>query len=152
LAKACPTPHVPAAGVSQELRCAEGLESCGVAVHVLSCVETMTGADGVATTTTFMWVSDMAPAREGLAKMANKAGRQRWKIENHGFNTRKNHGYSIKHGFGVTGHAWATTCSRRWPTSSASWPSRLTRCTSCPAGGRTRNLAGHHHCWRFSVR
>jgi|GEM_PF-3204455 len=78
----------------------------GVAVHVLSCVETATGADGVAATTTFMWVSDMPPSREGLAKMANKAGRQRWKIENQGFNTQKNHGYNIEHGFGVTGHTW----------------------------------------------
>jgi len=106
LAKAVPTTHVPVAGVSQELRCAGGLEHRGVAVHVLSCAETVTGADGVAATTTFMWVSDMNPAREGPAKMANKAGRQRWKIENQGFNTQKNHGYNIEHGFGVTGNAW----------------------------------------------
>ena len=26
-----------------------------------------------------------------------KAGRKRWKIENEGFNTQKNHGYEIHH-------------------------------------------------------
>lgn len=65
----------------------------------------MTDKDGVEQTTTFMWVSDLLPSQEGHAKMANQLGRQRWKIENQGFNTRKNHGYNIEHGFGATGHA-----------------------------------------------
>ena len=41
-----------------------------------------------------------------MARLANKAGRQRWKIENQGFNTQKNNGYNIEHGYGVKGHAW----------------------------------------------
>jgi len=106
LAKAKPEFHRTPEGASQELRCAEWLKHRDISVHVLRCVETKTGADGVAKTTTFLWVSNLLPSAEGLAAMANKAGRQRWKIENQGFNTQKNHGYFIERGFGVTKHAW----------------------------------------------
>lgn len=106
LAEAAPKSHRTAEGAFQELRCAEWLKHRDVTVHVLCCVETVAGADGVATSTTFLWVTNLLPSAEGLDKLANKAGRQRWKIENQGFNVQKNHGYNIEHGFGVTGHAW----------------------------------------------
>ncbi len=106
LAKAKPTLHVPESGVTQKLRCVEDLSHRGILNHVLSCEETVTVKDGTTGTTRFLWVTDLRPTHEGLAKLANKAGRQRWKIENQGFNTQKNNGYNIEHGYGVKGHAW----------------------------------------------
>lgn len=45
------------------------------------------------------WVTDLLISEENAVEMV-KAGRCRWKIENEGFNTLKNHGYHIEHNFG----------------------------------------------------
>lgn len=45
------------------------------------------------------WVTDMAIERDNVIHLV-KGGRARWKIENEGFNTLKNHGYHLEHNFG----------------------------------------------------
>lgn len=97
-------------GISQELRFVEGLwhqtESGRELCHVLSCSETASKPDGSPETTRFLWLTNIRPSIAGSETLANDACRQRWKIENQGFNMQKNHGSNIQHGYGVTGHAW----------------------------------------------
>ena len=45
------------------------------------------------------WVTDL-PLEEGNVEKVVRAARARWKIENEGFNTLKNHGYHLEHNFG----------------------------------------------------
>ena len=45
------------------------------------------------------WVTDLALEEAGIEKIV-RAARARWKIENEGFNTLKNHGYHLEHNFG----------------------------------------------------
>lgn len=45
------------------------------------------------------WVTDIPISRANVTQLV-KAGRARWKIENEGFNTLKNHGYHLEHNFG----------------------------------------------------
>jgi hypothetical protein len=50
------------------------------------------------------WVSDVEITAENVEKLVRGA-RSRWKIENEGFNTLKNHGYHLEHNFGH-GHTY----------------------------------------------
>lgn len=45
------------------------------------------------------WVTDIEVSEENVRELV-KGGRSRWKIENEGFNTLKNHGYHLEHNFG----------------------------------------------------
>ncbi len=45
----------------------------------------------------FAWVTNMTINRDTVRHVANKGGRQRWKIENQGFNTQKNAGMAMEH-------------------------------------------------------
>lgn len=45
------------------------------------------------------WVTDIPIDRDNVIQLV-KGGRARWKIENEGFNTLKNHGYHLEHNFG----------------------------------------------------
>ncbi len=45
------------------------------------------------------WVTDIEINKDNVAQIVT-GGRARWKIENEGFNTLKNHGYHLKHNFG----------------------------------------------------
>ena len=47
----------------------------------------------------FSWVSDIEITEQNVEKLVRGA-RARWKIENEGFNTLKNHGYHLEHNFG----------------------------------------------------
>ncbi len=49
------------------------------------------------------WVTDL-PIDEQNVQQIVRAGRSRWKIENEGFNTLKNHGYHLEHNFGHGKH------------------------------------------------
>jgi len=48
------------------------------------------------------WVTDLEVHKENVRELV-KGGRSRWKIENEGFNTLKNHGYHLELGL----RAWA---------------------------------------------
>jgi hypothetical protein len=47
----------------------------------------------------FSWVSDIEVSEHNVRELVRGA-RARWKIENEGFNTLKNHGYHLEHNFG----------------------------------------------------
>jgi len=98
--------HSPEEDVDQELRYVENLRHAGHINHVLQCKETKKDKYGLERTTGFLWVTNLRPSSEGPENLANDAGRQRWKIENQGFNSQKNGGINIEHGYGVTGYAW----------------------------------------------
>jgi hypothetical protein len=53
---------------------------------------------GEPVTTNYAWLSSLAITFENIIKLA-EVGRNRWKIENEGFNTQKNLGYSLAHKF-----------------------------------------------------
>lgn len=46
---------------------------------------------------TFLYLTNIKPTKSTVRALANGAGRQRWKIENQGFNMQKNGGYNLEH-------------------------------------------------------
>lgn len=76
-------------------------------VYWLSCTEKQTGyrkdEDGnkqpyKEQQTRFVWLTSIAPDSKSVWQIA-EGGRDRWKIENEGFNTQKNNGYALGHLF-----------------------------------------------------
>ena len=70
-------------------------------VHWLSCTESITGKDNegkeiTPATTRFVYLTSMEVDKNNVRDIAH-AGRNRWKIENEGFNTQKNGGYELEH-------------------------------------------------------
>ena len=53
----------------------------------------------------FYFLTDL-PVTKRSVKELSGAGRRRWAIENEGFNTRKNHGYSLGHRFSHNYQVW----------------------------------------------
>jgi hypothetical protein len=51
--------------------------------------------------TTFAWITDWTLTAENVILIAQRGGRNRWKIENEGFNTQKNGGYELEHVYGT---------------------------------------------------
>lgn len=45
----------------------------------------------------YLYLTNIKPTKSNAPVLANGAGRQRWKIENQGFNTQKNGGYNLEH-------------------------------------------------------
>ncbi|MBN1601582.1 MAG: hypothetical protein JW915_08240, partial [Chitinispirillaceae bacterium] len=45
----------------------------------------------------FLYITNVKPTKITVRSIANGAGRQRWKIENQGFNMQKNDGYNLEH-------------------------------------------------------
>lgn len=50
----------------------------------------------------FSWVTNITISGAGMATEMAGFGRLRWKIENEGFNTQKNHGYNLEHKYSRT--------------------------------------------------
>jgi len=63
--------------------------------HALECQETIDGQ-----TTTFAWITDLKINPRTIVAVATKGGRQRWHIENQGFNRQKNSGFNLEHVYG----------------------------------------------------
>jgi hypothetical protein len=63
--------------------------------HAIQCQETVDEQ-----TTTFAWVTSLNVSPRTVATVATKGGRQRWHIENQGFNRQKNSGFNLEHAFG----------------------------------------------------
>ncbi len=57
--------------------------------------------------TLWAWVTDLEVNRDTVVEVATKGGRQRWHIENQGFNTQKNSGLNLEHAYSH-GEQWAT--------------------------------------------
>ncbi len=63
--------------------------------HALQCEETVAGQ-----TTRFAWITRLKLNARTVEEVASKGGRQRWHIENQGFNRQKNGGFNLEHMFG----------------------------------------------------
>lgn len=90
-------------GVHLELRWANNLpftDSYGVehTCSAIECIETKNGE-----TNRFAWITNFTLAHSNIFDIAQKGGRNRWKIENHGFNMQKNGGYNLEHAYGLNG-------------------------------------------------
>jgi len=71
----------------------------------LSCKETKTQhSDGMVHEQTFVYITNVKQTLSNVVKTAN-GGRLRWKIENEGFNTQKNHGYQLEHKYSQVSYA-----------------------------------------------
>lgn len=87
-------------GTHQELRWVNDLaftdtEGTEHVVNALQCVETK-GDDAK----TFAWITDFRLTPGNVIAIAQQGGRNRWKIENGGFNVQKNGGYNLEHVYG----------------------------------------------------
>lgn len=74
-------------------------------VHVIYCEEHAI-ENGRPVIRNFVWLTDLRPNQNNVAKLANKGGRQRWKIENQGFDDQKQHGFELEHPYGRKENAW----------------------------------------------
>ena len=64
--------------------------------HAIQCVET--APDG--SQRTFAWITNLPVNPDTVIAIAQQGGRDRWKIENEGFNVQKNDGYELEHAYG----------------------------------------------------
>ena len=55
------------------------------------------------------WITNIKPQGHNALALA-RTGRLRWKIGNEEFNSEKNGGYEMEHGYGQRGHAWKNHC------------------------------------------
>jgi hypothetical protein len=62
--------------------------------HAIQCQETVDEQ-----TTTFAWITNLHVSARTVVDSATKGGRQRWQIENQGFNRQKNSGLHLEHVF-----------------------------------------------------
>ncbi len=81
-------------GAPQSHHWVNDIDYNGRKLHVLECVETR-GRQ----TTRRVWISSFRVTAKNCVKLANAGARQRWKIENQGFNIQKNGGYNLEHAY-----------------------------------------------------
>lgn len=62
----------------------------------IQCIQTAAGQRR-----TFAWLTDWPVHAENVSALAEQGGRNRWKIENEGFNAPKNGGYELEHVYGA---------------------------------------------------
>lgn len=70
--------------------------------NALQCLETSPHGE----TTLFAWITDLPLTRATVVEVAEKGGRQRWKIENEGFNRQKNSGLNLCHVYSIDPEKW----------------------------------------------
>lgn len=68
-------------------------------LSVLQCLETKPGRDGLSKTTRFQWVTNFKITQRSALELAAHGGRDRWRIENEGFNVQKNGGFELEHAY-----------------------------------------------------
>jgi hypothetical protein len=71
-------------------------------LNALECTETT--ADGESQY--FAWLTVLPVGRKTVAEIAQKGGRDRWKIENEGFNRQKNSGLNLHHVYSTDPENW----------------------------------------------
>jgi hypothetical protein len=91
--------HQPKDGVQQVYRWVHNLtytdgEGRTWTFTALQCQETVNGE-----TTTFAWITDLHVSKNTVVEVATKGGRQRWHLENQGFNRQKNSGLNLEHAY-----------------------------------------------------
>lgn len=90
--------------ITQELSWVHYLNYKKHYVHVFCCNEKQRKKDSKISK--WVWISSIVPDKNNIKKLVNKGGRQRWKIENQGFNEQKNNGFELKHLYGKHENAW----------------------------------------------
>jgi hypothetical protein len=63
-------------------------------LHVIRCIDTYKDS---CESKMFLYLTNIKPIKSTVSSLTNNAGRQRWKIENQGFNMQKNGGYNLEH-------------------------------------------------------
>lgn len=91
-------------GGQQAFRWVNAIDYCDSENHhhslnVVECVERIPAAQDHLTATKFKWITNFTLLAHNVSKVANYAGRLRWKIENEGFNCQKNGGFALEHAF-----------------------------------------------------
>ncbi|MGH7599712.1 MAG: transposase family protein [bacterium] len=85
----------------QEFRWVNGIQYCDTQdrEHQLNVIELneTKAKRGQPNTTRFMWVTDLEIVKGNVREVAQAAGRDRWKIENQGFNSQKHGGFALEH-------------------------------------------------------
>jgi uncharacterized protein YegJ (DUF2314 family) len=76
-------------GATQKLSWVTDLRYEGRRVNVIFCEETK--QDG--SISEWCWLTDISPDAHNIEEIVNNGARQRWKIENQGFNEQKRHGF-----------------------------------------------------------
>ena len=97
--------HRPDETTVQHFRWAHNLSYKKHTVHVIYCEE-HTIHKGRPIIRNFVWLTDLRPNQNNVTKLANQGGRQRWKIENQGFDDQKQHGFELEHTYGRQENAW----------------------------------------------
>jgi hypothetical protein len=83
--------------IEQCFRWVNHIDYQGYALHWIECLETLTdNQSGEQTRSRFVHLSNLEITSTS-ASLISHTGRLRWKIENEGFNTQKNHGYALQH-------------------------------------------------------
>lgn len=87
--------------IKRNFRWVDGIQYCDSKgrehlLNVIELHETKPEGDR-AKTKRFMWVTDLAINEGSVRALAQNAGRDRWKIENQGFNSQKQGGFALEH-------------------------------------------------------
>ena len=87
--------------INRNFRWVEGIEYCDSKgrEHLLNAIELHETKleDGQPKITRFMWMTDLSINQSNVREIAQNAGRDRWKIENQGFNSQKQGGFALEH-------------------------------------------------------
>jgi hypothetical protein len=88
-------------GIRQDYRWVNGIDYVDAEGHAhrfsaIQCSETREGQ-----TTLFAWITSWEVTVHNVAAIAEQGGRNRWKIENQGFNTQKNSGLNMTHAYSI---------------------------------------------------
>jgi hypothetical protein len=87
----------PGQKITSVFRWINGIDYNGYKLNWLECTESTTNIKTKKIETVcFVHLTDIAISRDNVSELSH-TGRLRWKIENEGFNTQKNHGYNLQH-------------------------------------------------------
>ncbi len=75
-------------------------------LNALECTETVTPSNGAPQQQYFAWLTDLPVNRKTIEEIAQKGGRERWTIENEGFNRQKNSGLNLEHVYSIDPEKW----------------------------------------------
>lgn len=89
-----PYPYVDG-DITQVYHWVNAVAFSGHRVNILECRETSPQKNPIR----FVWVTDLLVDEHNHRNLATGGGRQRWKIENQGFNIQKNNGYALEHAY-----------------------------------------------------
>ncbi len=87
--------------INRRFRWVNGIQYCDSKgrEHLLNAIELheTKSEDGQLKTTRFLWLTDLSINNGNVRILAQNAGRDRWKIENQGFNSQKQGGFALEH-------------------------------------------------------